>query len=303
LTFCKYKSCVIFSGFPYKNILQSSSGEVITLVLITLTCFLLPILASCAISTKLIFFTKKNFLNKVDLLKKESSEPKLARNEQPKQPNENTFKVGGVEDAELKTTAHPILSILEESLSEMSNTEPNVVVANAFNYKEHNSEQTDSKILVSSNINLLSNSTPINRNVIAEDGSIEKSYTNVSKYIRTRILTSNLSEATTRQDQDVEEITHFDSEIEKRNKAQVFAAKRCLLINLVLGVLFILSFGLIVVFTSSMRGYFCAVTLNIMKALLPTLTTIANFGTIQSVILQYWKHFQNSNLFCHLCKK
>jgi hypothetical protein len=183
-------------------------------------------------------------------------------------------------------------------------SEPNVVVDNAFDCKEHNSKQTDSKILVSSNINLLSNSTPMDRNVKAEEDKIEKTDANVSKDTKA----SNLIETITpqvlpRQDRDVEEISHFDSEIERRNKAQVFAAKRCLLINIVLGVLFILAFGLIVAFTSSMRGYFCAVTLNIMKALLPTLTTIANFGTVQSVILQYWKHFQNYNLFCHLCKK
>ena len=148
----------------------------ITLVLITLTCFLLPVLESCAISTKLIFFARKNFFNKVELLKKESSEPKHVRNERPKQPNENTFKVGGVEDAELKTTAHPIpvLFILEESSSEMSNKAPNVVVDNAFDCKENNSKQTDSKILVSSNINLLRNSTPMDRNVKAEEDKIEK---------------------------------------------------------------------------------------------------------------------------------
>jgi hypothetical protein len=47
----------------------------------------------------------------------------------------------------------------------------------------------------------------------------------------------------------------------------------------------------------SVRGYYSAIIFNIMKALLPTFTTIANFGTIQFVILQYWEYFKRFNLF------
>jgi len=67
--------------------------------------------------------------------------------------------------------------------------------------------------------------------------------------------------------------------------------------RLVLGVFFIFSFTSVMMNTRSRRGYYSAIIFNIMKALLPTFTTIANFGTIQFVILQYWEYFKRFNLF------
>jgi hypothetical protein len=95
-----------------------------------------------------------------------------------------------------------------------------------------------------------------------------------------------------------EENIKFESDADKKSQAQILAAKQCFLTNIVLGIFFIFSFSSVMMYTRSRHGYYRAIIFNIMKALLPTFTTIANFGrTIQFVILQYWEYFKRSNLF------
>ena len=96
-------------------------------------------------------------------------------------------------------------------------------------------------------------------------------------------------------DQDTEEL--FNQETEKKNQAQIMAAKRCLQTNLFLGFLFIIVFGFIMLSPSSRRGYYSAVILTIMTGALPTFTTIANFGTVQYVISQYLQYFEKLEVF------
>jgi hypothetical protein len=74
---------------------------------------------------------------------------------------------------------------------------------------------------------------------------------------------------------------------------QISSARRSLKTNLVLITLFILLFFFI--FFIPNRQFFSVFIYSVLKGVLPILTTIANFGTIRSVIRQYYHNFKN---FC-----
>ena len=332
---------MFFPGFPHKNILQGSGNEVVTLVLITLFCFLLPVFASCVLSTKLIFFTRRNFLNKVDHLREEINEPKsVVSIEHQRSNNENISRSVRIEVAESEiipshklphfpecsnTTRSEIRSADDCQTNpennfqnnpenvEMSPDEPILEALNKNEFKQNIPKQLNSESVLSSDLISVCILSPNNRNGDTDVVSNKVDQRNVDEDIgkKAETITNDFGMNMTTiphllqniDQDDVSEIDNFDSETEKKNKAQIHAAKRCLLINLVLGFLFIISFCSIMMFTSSTRGYFCAIVLNFMKALLPTSTTIANFGTIQFVILQYWQYLRRSNVFCQPWKK
>ena len=86
---------------------------------------------------------------------------------------------------------------------------------------------------------------------------------------------------------------------EKENdkiQAQFRAAKRSMITNLILTAIFILLMSLVLLIPVSVRQVCMEVMLSFTKVAMPIMTTIANFGTVQFVVRQYWKSWQESIL-------
>jgi hypothetical protein len=81
----------------------------------------------------------------------------------------------------------------------------------------------------------------------------------------------------------------FEKLSANKQEAERVSAMRSLKTNLIM-VLFVGLSTLFLTIPSKMwQTYFCIVDTSIEKALLPIVTTMANFGTVQSVARQFWK--------------
>ena len=86
---------------------------------------------------------------------------------------------------------------------------------------------------------------------------------------------------------------------EKENdkiQAQFMAAKRSMMTNLILIAIFILLMLLALLIPVSVRQVCMEIMFSFTKVAMPIMTTIANFGTVQFVVRQYWKSWQESIL-------
>jgi hypothetical protein len=90
------------------------------------------------------------------------------------------------------------------------------------------------------------------------------------------------------------------SEEDDNCKAQILAAKRTLTTNAVLSTIFLVVFALMMICSTSNRRYYSVVVLTILKGALPIFTTIANFGTVQFVITQYWHYIESSQIIIYI---
>ena len=99
-------------------------------------------------------------------------------------------------------------------------------------------------------------------------------------------------------DDDAERV--LQAQAEERRQAEIRAAKRSIETNLILVVVFFVVYGAFVVMSSDLRQNYSLFAFSTLKGLLPITTTIANFGTIHSVLLQYWSFFKAS-LNCRNC--
>ena len=79
---------------------------------------------------------------------------------------------------------------------------------------------------------------------------------------------------------------------QEKCRAQILAAERSLQTNLVLVLSFCLLFFIFIFVSKQLRLYFIVVVFSIMKAAMPLMTTLANFGTVQSVANQYCNHLK-----------
>jgi hypothetical protein len=82
-----------------------------------------------------------------------------------------------------------------------------------------------------------------------------------------------------------------------KNEAQISAAKRSNKTNLILGILFFAMFTIVTLTPKQIRPYFASFIFSVMKTSMPVFTTIANFGTIQFVLTQYWNYFKQFKMF------
>jgi len=83
----------------------------------------------------------------------------------------------------------------------------------------------------------------------------------------------------------------------EKTKSQISAAKRSNKTNLILGILFFAIFTLATFIPKKIRPYFVSFIFSVMKTSMPVFTTIANFGTIQFVLTQYWNYIKQIRLF------
>jgi hypothetical protein len=79
---------------------------------------------------------------------------------------------------------------------------------------------------------------------------------------------------------------------EERRQAEIRAAKRSIETNLIAGLVFFLVYGIFIVMSSEIRQSFGIIAFSMLKGHLPIFTTVANFGTVHSVMLQYWKYLK-----------
>ena len=84
-------------------------------------------------------------------------------------------------------------------------------------------------------------------------------------------------------------------EEEEKTMLQILAAERTLKTNGILGIFFAVLFYIILTASKEARVYLQVIISAIIKAALPLLTTIANFGTIQHVVKKYWNYFYPQN--------
>jgi hypothetical protein len=81
------------------------------------------------------------------------------------------------------------------------------------------------------------------------------------------------------------------------HEAEMLAAKRSLITNIVfLSLAVVINVGLLFV-DDNVRPFFTAIILSVLKGALPVFMTITNFGTVQFVVVQYWQHLKTIN-FC-----
>jgi len=78
---------------------------------------------------------------------------------------------------------------------------------------------------------------------------------------------------------------------EEKLKAQILCAKRSLITNLFCCLLFIVGHAVVVFLPTDVRIQISVIIFTTVKGAMPILTTISNFGTVQSVIFQYWEYF------------
>ena len=78
---------------------------------------------------------------------------------------------------------------------------------------------------------------------------------------------------------------------EEKRMAQIDSAKRSLVTNLVCMFVFIAGSSLLALLPVPFNNYFAVIFFTFVKGLMPILTTVANFGTVRSVYLQYKEQF------------
>ena len=74
------------------------------------------------------------------------------------------------------------------------------------------------------------------------------------------------------------------------------AVERSLKTNLALGVFFISALSCMALTPNVWRPYFTLIALSVMKGALPVMTTIANFGTVKTIVSQYWDYVKQVKL-------
>jgi hypothetical protein len=76
--------------------------------------------------------------------------------------------------------------------------------------------------------------------------------------------------------------------IDEKVMAQVSSAERSMKTNVVLATVFIIVMSFSIFVADQWRNHFYVIVLMSIRALMPILTAIANFGTVKNVALQYW---------------
>jgi hypothetical protein len=107
--------------------------------------------------------------------------------------------------------------------------------------------------------------------------------TNSSNDITSQASGSNENQISS---EEIVKTTKIETENDDLKKRQLTAAKRSLYTNLFLIFTFTFVYAIIVLLPR--REIFCLFVLSVMKGSMPIFTTIANFGTIHSVVSQYW---------------
>ena len=113
-------------------------------------------------------------------------------------------------------------------------------------------------------------------------------------------------------DKDAESILNFEDEswyeksladfeaarLEERRQSELKTAKKSIETNVIICLIFFVVYGIFILMSSCLRQSYSILVFSILKGVLPVCTTIANFGTVSSVLVQYWNYANNF----HTCK-
>jgi hypothetical protein len=89
---------------------------------------------------------------------------------------------------------------------------------------------------------------------------------------------------------------------EEKRLSQIQSAKRSLVTNLICMFVFTIGITVDIMMPVEIRTYFCVIFFTLVKGFMPVLSTVANFGTIQSVCWQYKEHFCQLRVVKFICK-
>jgi high-affinity K+ transport system ATPase subunit B len=90
---------------------------------------------------------------------------------------------------------------------------------------------------------------------------------------------------------------------EEKQMAQILSAQRSLVTNLICMSVFSVGLTLVFLLPVHARTYFSVTVFSFVKGLMPLLTALANFGTVQSVLRQYKEHFCQLHVMTIICKE
>ena len=95
-----------------------------------------------------------------------------------------------------------------------------------------------------------------------------------------------------RDDDKLQKSLQVESQVQQ-TEALLSAAERSIAFNLIVFIIFFIIFMILLLLASkSWRAYSVAVFFSCVKTALPVTMTIANFGTVQFVLAQYWDFFK-----------
>jgi len=89
---------------------------------------------------------------------------------------------------------------------------------------------------------------------------------------------------------------------EEKRMAQIISAKRSLVTNLICMLVIILGSIHLYFMPFHISKYWANIAFALVKGFMPLLSTLANFGTVKSVFLQYKEHFYQLRLVSIVCK-
>ena len=256
-------------GITFHTIFKTISGAKITAVVICVFVFISPVCVNCAIYFILCYSSvakaKRNF--------EENLEPKkcFEENEDKSSEHQNN-EVSVIDDG------RPSCVIVNDTVEVLANVSTSNSNAN----------------YISSEVSTSPRTTPNDNNWeeilnAGLDSNLPKARSPASAEQPSQVSASAMLKPT------LSTILRTESENSEmhQTKQEISLAMKSLQTNLALISLVLILSVLYLVPSTKWQSYFTAINESLQKGLLPTITTIANFGTVRSVLLKYWQFSRN----------
>ncbi len=256
-------------GTTFHTIFKTFSGVKITAVVICVFVFISPVCVNCAIYFILCYSSvakaKRNF--------EENLEPKkcFEENEDKSSEHQNN-EVSVIDDG------RPSCVIVNDTVEVLANVSTSNSNAN----------------YISSEVSTSPRTTPNDNNWeeilnAGLDSNLPKARSPASAEQPSQVSASAMLKPT------LSTILRTESENSEmhQTKQEISLAMKSLQTNLALISLVLILSVLYLVPSTKWQSYFTAINESLQKGLLPTITTIANFGTVRSVLLKYWQFSRN----------
>ena len=256
----------------FHTIFKTFSGAKITAVVICVFVFISPVCVNCAIYFILCYSSvakaKRNF--------EENLEPKNCSEENEDKSSEHqNNEVSVIDDG---TQSRPSCVIVNDTVEVLANDSTSNSNANYISSEVSKSPRTtpnDNNWEEILNAGLDSNLPKTRSPASAEQPSQVSANAMLKPTLSTILRTESKN-----------------SEMHQ-TKQEISLAMKSLQTNLALISLVLILCVLYLVPSTKWQSYFTAINESLQKGLLPTITTIANFGTVRSVLLKYWQFSRN----------
>jgi hypothetical protein len=295
---------MLFTGFPKVKIASLPMQEKLPVLVIVLVTFLLPIIISCAIYIKLIFIKQKTFLNKIspdsNICFSKTSEHnsfnyKLADddNEIQEQRTKNRRETDASKD--IKFSQQMVKAVVEiHNVNDLDNTIARETIIKVEHFKT--TEDTSTEVVSGITNNALTRNGNSCNDLYLEKISYHTNENDktpleiqnpVTDSDNTRSEAgqglgnqSNLVSILRESESQCSSVSGIDNierkGVEDKIRAQLSASQRSLKTNLILLTIFVIIAGSDMIYPT----IYAYVAASLLKAAVPILTTVANFGTI-----------------------